>query len=228
MLGLADRNRLLRCAPPRGDHTARRRALAGLEGRLDHQCPGASNWVSEGTPSPFCPATSPRRRRSVGTGAVRDPIGFADYSLGHTLAFGHDYGLGNIQATFGVRMAEPPASNWFTPSLDPRRYLGSVRVWALKATSRWNHPGSSSGRSAPRFCPATARSIPVAASSIRCCRTMRARFGVNVDGLLGLSYWFDTASKLTVGYRADYFKGSPALNITGARRKTPTASITGR
>ena len=36
---------------------------------------------------------------------------------------------------------------------------------------------------------------------------------VNVDGLLGLSYWFDTASKLTLGYRADYFKGSPAWNI---------------
>ena len=51
---------------------------------------------------------------------------------------------------------------------------------------------------------------------------------VNVDGLLGLSYWFDTASKLTLGYRADYFKGSPAWNLTGARRTTPTASITGR
>ena len=38
---------------------------------------------------------------------------------------------------------------------------------------------------------------------------------VNVDGLLGLSYWFDTASKLTLGYRADYFKGSPAWNLTG-------------
>ena len=39
---------------------------------------------------------------------------------------------------------------------------------------------------------------------------------VNVDGLLGLSYWFDTASKLTLGYRADYFKGSPAFSVTGA------------
>ena len=29
---------------------------------------------------------------------------------------------------------------------------------------------------------------------------------LNVDGLLGLSYWFDSAAKLTVGYRADYFK----------------------
>jgi hypothetical protein len=31
---------------------------------------------------------------------------------------------------------------------------------------------------------------------------------LNVDGLLGLSYWFNAASKLTLGYRADYFKGS--------------------
>ena len=45
---------------------------------------------------------------------------------------------------------------------------------------------------------------------------------VNVDGLLGLSYWFDTASKLTLGYRADYFKGSPAFNIAARRRTTPT------
>ena len=38
---------------------------------------------------------------------------------------------------------------------------------------------------------------------------------LNIDGLLGLSYWFDTASKLTLGYHADYFKGSTALNMTG-------------
>jgi hypothetical protein len=39
---------------------------------------------------------------------------------------------------------------------------------------------------------------------------------LNVDGLLGLSYWFSSASKLTVGYRADYFKTSPTLNLSGA------------
>ena len=54
----------------------------------------------------------------------------------------------------------------------------------------------------------------MAASPIRCCRTIASSGSVvNVDGLLGLSYWFDTASKLTLGYRADYFKGSPAFNI---------------
>ena len=36
---------------------------------------------------------------------------------------------------------------------------------------------------------------------------------IGKDGLLGLSYWFDSASKLTLGYRADYFKGSSAFNI---------------
>ena len=45
---------------------------------------------------------------------------------------------------------------------------------------------------------------------------------LNVDGLLGLSYWFNAASKLTLGYRADaYFnKSAPALNFT-----TPAQTI---
>ena len=84
--------------------------------------PGASNWVSDGTPSPFY-LQSPPATPFV-PGSVKDPYGFADYSLGHTLRFGQDYGLGNIQATLGVRMAEPLAGNGFTPAFDPRRYLG--------------------------------------------------------------------------------------------------------
>ena len=120
--------------------------------------PGASNWVSEGTPSPFSPSTYLQATPSMpfGVGAAKDAYGFADYSVGHTLGIGHEYGLGNIQATLGVRLANSVLPNYASS--------GSV---------------------------------------------------LNIDGLLGLSYWFDTASKLTLGYHADYFKGSTALNMTG-------------
>jgi hypothetical protein len=178
--------------------------------------PGASNWVSDGTPSPFYPQSSvtPAFRD---TGAVTNPYGFADYSLGHTLRLGHDDELGNIQATLGVRMAEPSTSNWFTPAFDPRRYLGVgprlgfegnkplesswIVEWQVGAALlSGNRTFDASGGTANSVLPNYANAGSV----------------LNVDGLLGLSYWFDTASKLTVGYRADYFKGSPAWNITGA------------
>ena len=95
---------------------ARRRAVACLEGWLDHQrsgraatgCPTARRARSflQRTPAtPYVP------------GSTKDPYGFADYSLGRTLGFGRDYGLGNMQATLGVRMAEPLATNGFTPAL---------------------------------------------------------------------------------------------------------------
>ena len=126
-------------------------------------------------------------------------------------------GLGNMQATLGVRMAEPLASNGFTPSFDPRRYLGV----GPRVGFEGNKPLQSSW----------VVEWQVGASLLSGDRTFDASGGVanpllpnysssgsvlNVDGLLGLSYWFDTASKLTLGYRADYFKGSPALSITGA------------
>ena len=85
--------------------------------------PGHSNWVSDGTPSLVRLRRAPPSTAYT-PGLAKDPYGFADYSLGHTLRFGNDYGLGNMQATLGVRMAEPLASNGFTPSFDPRRYMG--------------------------------------------------------------------------------------------------------
>ena len=45
---------------------------------------------------------------------------------------------------------------------------------------------------------------------------------LNVDGLLGLSYWFSEASKLTVGYRADYLKGTPGVGAFGSTSSTGT------
>jgi hypothetical protein len=89
--------------------------------------PGGSNWVSDGTPSPFAPSTFMQGTPSASytPGSAKDPYGFADYSVGHTLGFGRELGLGNVQATLGVRVAEPLATNGFTPSFDPRRYLGT-------------------------------------------------------------------------------------------------------
>jgi len=173
--------------------------------------PGQSNWVSDGTPSPFYLQSTPST--PYVPGSVRNPYGFADYSIGRTLGVGQELGLGNIQATLGVRMAEPLASNGFTPSFDPRRYLGVgprlglqgnqplqsswVVEWQVGAAllngNRTFDTGGVINSPLPNF--ANSGSV------------------VNVDGLLGLSYWFDSASKLTLGYHADYFKGSSAFNI---------------
>ena len=99
--------------------------------------PGQSNWVSDATPSPFNLQSAPST--PYVPGSVKNPYGFADYSIGRTLGVGQELGLGNMQATLGVRMAEPLASNGFTPSFDPRRYLGR----------RGGEPQGSSGRRRP-------------------------------------------------------------------------------
>ena len=84
--------------------------------------PGASNWVADGASSPYALQHTPAT--PYVPGSTKDPFGFADYSIGRTLGFGRDYGLGDVQATLGVRMSEPLATNGFTPAYDPRRYLG--------------------------------------------------------------------------------------------------------
>ena len=122
-----------------------------------------------------------------------------------------------MQATLGVRMAEPLASNGFTPSLDPRRYLGvGPRVglegnkplqssWVVEwrvgaALLSGDRASDANGGVANPVVPNYASSGSV----------------LNVDGLLGLSYWFDTASKLTSAIAPTISKSSPAANITGA------------
>src|SRR5260221_2545169 len=84
--------------------------------------PGQSNWVSDGTPSPFYLQSTPST--PYVPGSVKNPYRFADHSIGRTQSVVQELGLGNMQTTLGVRMAEPLASNGFTPSFDPRRYLG--------------------------------------------------------------------------------------------------------
>jgi len=179
--------------------------------------PGGSNWVSDGTPSPFAPSTFMQGTPSASytPGSAKDPYGFADYSVGHTLGVGRELGLGNVQATLGVRVAEPLATNGFTPSFDPRRYLGTGPRVGLEGNNplqsswivEWQVGAAMlSGDRALDTSGVINSPLPNFANSGSV---------FNVDGLLGLSYWFDTASKLTLGYRADYFKGSSAVNITG-------------
>jgi hypothetical protein len=174
--------------------------------------PGQSNWVSDGTPSPFYLQSTPST--PYVPGSVKNPYGFADYSIGRTLGVGQELGLGNMQATLGVRMAEPLASNGFTPSFDPRRYLGVGPRLGLEG----NQPLQSSWVVEWQVGAALLngnRTFDTSGGVINSPLPNFANSGsvVNVDGLLGLSYWFDSASKLTLGYHADYFKGSSAFNI---------------
>jgi hypothetical protein len=174
--------------------------------------PGQSNWVSDGTPSPFYLQSTPST--PYVPGSVKNPYGFADYSIGRTLGVGQELGLGNMQATLGVRMAEPLASNGFTPSFDPRRYLGVGPRLGLEG----NQPLQSSWVVEWQVGAALLngnRTFDTGGGVINSPLPNFANSGsvVNVDGLLGLSYWFDSASKLTLGYHADYFKGSSAFNV---------------
>jgi|KBSMisStandDraft_5_1062788.scaffolds.fasta_scaffold579079_1 hypothetical protein len=174
--------------------------------------PGRSNWASDGTPSPFYLPGTPATSFS----AAADPYKFSDYAVGHTLRFGHDLGLGNMQATLGVRMADPLAGNGFTPSLDPRRYMGVGPRVGLEG----NAPLQSSWVVEWRLGASVLfgdRTFDAGAGVVNSAVPNFSNGGsfLNVDGLLGLSYWFDTASKLTLGYRADYFKGSPTASIAG-------------
>ncbi len=99
-----------------------------------------------------------------------------------------------MQATLGVRMAEPLASNGFTPAFDPRRYLGVGPRIGFEG----NKPLQSSW----------VVEWKVGAAVLSGDRTFDTGGGVanpllpnyassgsalNVDGLLGLSYWFDSA-----------------------------------
>ena len=174
--------------------------------------PGQSNWVSDGTPSPFYLQSTPSTLYVPGS--PKNLYGFADYSIGRTLSLGQELALGNVQATLGVRMAEPLANNGFTPSFDPRRYLGVGPRVGLEG----NQPLQSSWAVEWQVGAALLngnRTFDTGGGVVNSALPNFANSGsvVNVDGLLGLSYWFGSASKLTLGYRADYFKGSSAFNI---------------
>ena len=175
--------------------------------------PGDSRFVGDGTPSGFNLQSAPAP--SYTPGLAKDPYGFADYSVGHTLGFARDYGL-NLQATLGLRAAEPLANNGFTPAFDPRRYMGVGPRVGLEGNStlpsswvmEWK-VGASVLSNSRDF------STDTGVANLNLPSLTNTGSMVNVDGLLGLSYWFDSASKLTLGYRADYFKGGSGVNLSG-------------
>lgn len=173
--------------------------------------PGGSNWLSDGGASAFHYLGAPSAPYTPGL--TTDPYAYADYSLGHTLRLGQDYGLGNMQVTLGVRMAEPLANGDPAPAFDPRRYTGiGPRIGfegnnALKPSWVVDWKVGASVLAGDRSYN-SAVANPLVPN--------QAGAALNVDGLLGLSYWFDSASKLTLGYRADYFKTSPTVNLSGA------------
>lgn len=148
--------------------------------------------------------------------------GFVDYSITHGLSFSRELGFGNMQATFGVRVAEPLISNGFAPAFDDRRYTGAGPHVGLQGSNRLQSSWGLEWQvgAAVLFSDKTLNTASVNAAI----PNYAASGGpvVNVDGLLGLSYWFNAASKLTLGYRADaYFnRSAPALNFA-----TPTQTI---
>jgi hypothetical protein len=142
--------------------------------------------------------------------------GFTDLSIAQPLGFVRELGIGKVEATFGARVAEPLITNGFTPSIDSRRYSGIGPRLGLQGNapvnSSWTvewQVGASMlyGSSAGNGSNANNPLAPYASQSGSV---------VNVDGLLGLSHWFDAASKLTVGYRADaHFKDTTSLGLGG-------------
>jgi hypothetical protein len=143
--------------------------------------------------------------------------GFTDLSIAQPLGFVRELGIGKVEATFGARVAEPLVTNGFTPSLESRRYLGVGPRVGLQGNapvnSSWTvewQVGASMlfGNSTTDGSDATNPLAPYSGS--------QTGSVVNVDGLLGLSHWFDAASKLTLGYRADaHLKDSTSLGLGG-------------
>jgi hypothetical protein len=141
--------------------------------------------------------------------------GFTDLSIAQPLGIGRELGIGNVSATLGARVADPLIANGFTPSYDDRRYLGVGPRVGLQGNapvgSSWNVEwqvgasmlfGNSTADGGATTNPVTSYAGSQSGSV------------VNVDGLLGLSHWFDSASKLTLGYRADaHFKNTQNQNF---------------
>ncbi len=142
--------------------------------------------------------------------------GFTDLSVAQPLGFVRELGIGKVEATFGARVAEPLITNGFTPSIDSRRYQGIGprlglqgnapvnSAWAIEwqvGASMLYGKGSSDGSNANNpLAPYSSQTGSV----------------VNVDGLLGLTHWFDAASKLTLGYRADaHLKDTTSSGLGG-------------
>ena len=188
-------------------------APAGLQDRWHFSVQTPYGFGSGGSPGSYYFQTTPGTAFSAYNGTR----GFTDLSVAQPLGFARELGIGKVEATFGARVAEPLIANGFTPSVDSRRYLGvgprlglqgnapvnsswSVE-WQVGASMLFGN-GNSDGSNATN---------PLAPYS-----GSQTGSVVNVDGLLGLSHWFDAASKLTLGYRADaHLKDSTSLGLGG-------------
>ena len=76
-----------------------------------------------------------------------------------------------MQATLGVRMAEPLASNGFTPSFDPRRYLGVGPRLGLEGNQPLQSSWVVEWQVGAALLNGNRTFDTAAASSIRLCRT---------------------------------------------------------
>lgn len=168
---------------------------------------GPYGFSSGGAPGSFFFQSTPGTAFTSANGTR----GFNDIMVARSLGFGRDLGFDSMNATIGARTAEPLITNGFTPALDDRRHAGSGPRVGLegskKLQSSWSvdwQVGAAmlfNGRTADGASASILPNYGGANSSV-----------VNVDGLLGLSYWFSTASKFTLGYRADYFKNSSSFS----------------
>jgi hypothetical protein len=211
-VGIASAIALAAGLPARADD-----ASSGKKDGWQFSTQGPFGFSSGGAPGSFYFHATPGTAFESSNGTR----GFVDYSMAHGLSFGRELGIGNMQATFGVRASEPLISNGFTPAYDDRRFVGAGPRVGLQGSNQLQSSWSIDWQvgAAMLFDDKTLDTgnvnpvIPNYASG-------GSMF--SVDGLLGLSYWFNAASKLTLGYRADaYFnKNAPALNLN-----TPSQTI---
>lgn len=207
--GLAALALLAAALPLHAEETAPARRDAAP--RLSVQIP--YSFSSGGSPGSYYFVTTPGTAFS----SYNATRGFTDLTLAQPLGFVRELDIGTMSATFGARIAEPLIANGFTPAIDDRRYAGAGPRLGLQGnapvTSSWNlewQVGASMLFNTGALAGGTAMH-PVTQYS-----GSRTGSVVNVDGLLGLTHWFDAASKLTVGYRADaYLDNSQTLGLGG-------------
>jgi hypothetical protein len=173
---------------------------------------------SGGAPGSFYFQATPRTAFEPGNGTR----GFADYSMTHGVSLGRDLGIGDMQATFGVRVAEPLISNGFTPAFDDRRYTGAGPRIGLQGSNRLQSSWGLDWQVGAALLFGDKTLDPGNANAVIPNYAASSGSVINVDGLLGLSYWFSAASKLTLGYRADahFNKSAPPISFT-----TPTQTV---
>ena len=179
--------------------------------RLSVQTP--YGFSSGGSPGSYYFQTTP----GTAFNSYNATRGFTDLTVAQPLGFVRELGIGSVSATLGARVSEPLIVNGFTPAIDDRRCAGAGPRVGLQGNapvnSSWNlewQVGASM-----LFNSGALAGVATASPATQYSASQTGSV-VNVDGLLGLTHWFDAASKLTLGYRADaYLKNSQQLNLGG-------------